>query len=60
MVVKRWVSSVGLDWRDTVKAAKCVACVQRVGKIWVIVVRETAWSQFRAGVPSGWMYYIMM
>ena len=30
-----------------------IACVQRAGKISVIVVRETAWSQFRAGVPSG-------
>ena len=29
-----------------------IACVQRAGKIWVIVGRETAWSHIRAGVPS--------
>ena len=68
VAVTRWVSSVGLDGRATVTVDKCtrhaapliavylvIACVQRAGKIWVI---ETAWSQFRAGVPSGWMYYM--
>ena len=32
-----------------------ITCVQRAGKIWGIVVRETAWSQFNVGLPSDWM-----
>ena len=39
-----------------------IACVQRAGKIWVIVVRETVWSQFSVGLPSDWtcviLYYV--
>ena len=39
-----------------------IVCVQRAGKIWAIVVRETAWSQFRVGLPSDWtcaiFYYV--
>ena len=37
-----------------------IDCVQRAGKIWVIVGRETAWSHIRVGVPSVWMYSIML
>ena len=71
MAVIRWVSSVGIDGRATVKVAKCtrhallldmiamclvITCVQMAGKICGIVVRETAWSQFSVGLPSDWMY----
>ena len=69
MAVICWVSSVGIDGRATVKVAKCtrhtyapmiamclvITCVQRAGKIWGIVVRETAWSQFSVGLSSDWM-----
>ena len=75
VAVTRWVSSVGLDGRATVKVAKCtrhaapliavclvIAYVQRAGKIWVLVVRETTWSQFSVGLPSDWtcaiFYYV--
>ena len=50
VAVIRWVSSVGIDGRATVKTrtpliAMCLVmtCVQRAGTIWGLVVQETAW-----------------